>query len=115
MLNDIYYDLNTKYFSNAIVDDNIKYEWARIPHFYTSFYVYKYATGISVALSIVSDILNNKPNALDNYLLFLKSGGSNYHLEILIKCGIDIVNDDTIEKALQVFDDTLEDFKRSRK
>ena len=115
VLNDIYYDLNTKYFSNAIVDDNIKYEWARIPHFYTSFYVYKYATGISVALSIVSDILNNKPHALDNYLLFLKSGGSNYPLEILKKCGIDIVNDDTIEKALQVFDDTLEDFKRSRK
>lgn len=115
VLNDIYYDLNKKYFSNAIVDDNIKYEWARIPHFYTSFYVYKYATGISVALSIVSDILNNKPHALDNYLLFLKSGGSNYPLEILKKCGIDIVNDDTIEKALQVFDDTLEDFKRSRK
>ena len=115
VLNDIYYDLNTKYFSNAIVDDNIKYEWARIPHFYTSFYVYKYATGISVALSIVSDILNNKPNALDNYLLFLKSGGSNYPLEILKKCGIDIVNDDTIEKALQVFNDTLEDFIRSRK
>ena len=106
---------NKKYFSNAYVDENIKYEWARIPHFYTSFYVYKYATGISVALSIVSDILNNKPNALDNYLLFLKSGGSNYPLEILKKCGIDIVNDDTIEKALQVFNDTLEDFIRSRK
>ena len=115
ILNDIYYDLNKKYFSNAYVDENIKYEWARIPHFYTSFYVYKYATGISVALSIVSDILNNKPNALDNYLLFLKSGGSNYPLEILKKCGIDIVNDDTIEKALQVFNDTLEDFIRSRK
>jgi len=115
VLNDIYYDLNKKYFSNAYVDENIKYEWARIPHFYTSFYVYKYATGISVALSIVSDILNNKPNALDNYLLFLKSGGSNYPLEILKKCGIDIVNDDTIEKALQVFNDTLEDFIRSRK
>lgn len=115
-LSEIYYKLNEEYFGkDCIIDEQIKYEWARIPHFYTSFYVYKYATGISVALSIVSDILNNKPHALDNYLLFLKSGGSNYPLEILKKCGIDIVNDDTIEKALQVFDDTLEDFKRSRK
>ena len=115
-LSNMYYKLNEQYFGkNCVIDEQIKYEWARIPHFYTSFYVYKYATGISVALSIVSDILNNKPNALDNYLLFLKSGGSNYPLEILKKCGIDIVNDDTIEKALQVFNDTLEDFIRSRK
>ena len=90
-------------------------EWARIPHFYTSFYVYKYATGISVALSIVSDILSNKKDALDNYLLFLRSGGNDYPLNILKKCGIDIVNDDTIDKALKVFDDTLDEFIKVRK
>ena len=114
-LNSIYYDLNKKYFSNCIVDEEISLEWARIPHFYTSFYVYKYATGISVALSIVSDILSNKKDALDNYLLFLRSGGNDYPLNILKKCGIDIVNDDTIDKALKVFDDTLDEFIKVRK
>jgi len=93
----------------------IKFEWARIPHFYTSFYVYKYATGIAVASSIVSDILSGKEGALDNYMKFLSSGGSNYPLEILKKVGIDIVNDDTIDKALSMFRETLEEFKEITK
>ena len=107
-----YLDLNKKYFTDAAVcDDLIKLEWARIPHFYTSFYVYKYATGISVACRIVSDILENKEGALDNYMKFLSSGGNDFPLEILKKVNIDIANDNTIDKALEMFRETLKSFE----
>ena len=112
LLSSVYYDLNKEYFGKEVISDElIKYEWARIPHFYTSFYVYKYATGISVACRIVSDILEGKDKALENYLEFLSSGGSDFPLEILKKTGIDIVNDDTIDKALDMYEDTLNKFK----
>ncbi len=113
LLSSTYLDLNKKYYGDNIVsDDLIKLEWARISHFYNSFYVYKYSTGISVACSIVSDILSNKENALENYIQFLSSGGKNYSLEILKNVGIDIVNDNTIEKALDMFRDTLKEYKK---
>lgn len=113
LLSETYLNLNKKYFGDEIESDElIKYEWARIPHFYTSFYVYKYATGISVACKIVKDILDKKENALDNYITFLSSGGSNYPLEILKKVDIDIINDDTIDKALEMYRETLEEFKK---
>lgn len=112
LLCDTYLSLNKKYFTDAAVsDDQIKLEWARIPHFYSSFYVYKYATGISVASRIVSDILEEKEGALENYMKFLSSGGSDFPLEILKKVNIDIVNDDTIDKALDMFRETLQEFK----
>jgi len=112
LLSNTYLMLNKMYFTDAAVsDDLIKLEWARIPHFYTSFYVYKYATGISVACRIVSDILSGKEGALENYMKFLSSGGSDFPLEILKKTGIDIANDDTIDKALEMFRNTLKEFK----
>ena len=108
-----YIELNKLYFGKDVISDEfIKLEWARIPHFYTSFYVYKYATGISVAARIALDILNKKENALENYLKFLSSGGNDFPLEILKKVGIDIANDDTIDKALEMFRETLEEFKK---
>ena len=116
LLCNTYLKLNKKYFTDeAISDDLIKFEWARIPHFYTSFYVYKYATGISVASRIVSDILSGKDGALDNYMKFLASGGSDYPLEILKKVEIDIENDDTIDKALDMFRETLKEFEEIMK
>ena len=112
LLSETYLELNKKYFTDAAIsDDLIKLEWARIPHFYTSFYVYKYATGISVACRIVSDILNGKEKALENYIEFLSSGGNDFPLEILKKVNIDIVNDDTIDKALEMFRQTLKEFE----
>ena len=114
LLCETYLALNKIYFTDAAkVDDLIKLEWARIPHFYTSFYVYKYATGISVACRIVSDILSGKEGALENYMKFLSSGGSDFPLEILKKTGIDIANDDTIDKALEMFRNTLKEFKEN--
>lgn len=108
-----YYELNKLYYGdNVVSDDLIRYEWARIPHFYTSFYVYKYATGLSCAIKIANDILSNKENALENYLEFLSSGGNDYPLNILKKTGIDMTKPDTVNDALKVFKDKLEELKK---
>ncbi len=106
-LYETYYDLNKLYYKNVVNDEEIGYEWSRIPHFYTPFYVYKYATGFSCAIKIANDILNNKEGALENYLCFLKSGGSDYPLNILAKCGIDMRKTDVIDDAVAMFKDRL--------
>lgn len=108
-----YYELNKLYFGpNMISDEEIRYEWERIPHFYTSFYVYKYATGISAAIAFASDILNHVDGAVDRYLTFLKSGGSNYPLEILKNCGVDMTSEEPIQKALDMFEQKLQELKK---
>ena len=109
LLCDTYYDLNKLYFGkNIVIDDAIKYEWARIPHFYTSFYVYKYATGLIAALSIASDIINNENDMQTKYMEFLKSGASDYPLNILKKTGVDITDKMTIKKAFAMFEKKLQ-------
>ena len=112
-LNNTYYELNKKYFGeNMVVDEEIKHEWKRIPHFYSSFYVYKYATGISAAIAIASDLLNEVPNAREKYLKFLSSGCSDYPLNILKKSGVDMTTSKPIEKALDMFDKKLQELKK---
>ena len=112
ILCDHYLELNKKYFGkNVVVDDKIKYEWMRIPHFYYGFYVYKYATGLSCACYIVDGILNNKKDALKNYLKFLTTGGSMYPVDELKVAGVDITKPEVIESAIKMFDDTIEEFK----
>lgn len=107
-----YYSLNKLYYGdNVVSDDLIRYEWARIPHFYTSFYVYKYATGLAAALAIATDILNGKDKARDAYLEFLSSGCSDYPLNILKKVGVDMTTKEPIEKALNFFKDKVEELK----
>ena len=107
-----YYELNKLYFgNNVVVDDLIKYEWERIPHFYYNFYVYKYATGLSAACYIVKNILDNKENAKENYLKFLKSGGSMYPLDELKLAGVDMNNPEVVESAINMFKETIEEFK----
>lgn len=113
ILCDMYYDLNKEYFGKSIiVDEAIKYEWARIPHFYTPFYVYKYATGLIAALSIASAILNGDKNMQENYLEFLSSGGSDYPLEILKKCNIDLTDKKFIKNAFGLFKEKLEELEK---
>lgn len=103
VLCDEYYKLNQLYFSpSVIVDDDIKYEWARIPHFYSSFYVYKYATGFISALVIASKLINNESGFKDKYIKFLSSGGSNYPLDILKELGIDLNDYNTINGAFDI-------------
>ncbi len=107
-----YYELNKLYYGdNIISDEEIRFEWSRIPHFYTSFYVYKYATGLSAALIIASNILSNKPNAVENYMKFLSSGSSKYPLEILSNCGIDITDKKVLENAFNLFESRLNELK----
>lgn len=112
LLSNMYYDLVKKYFGpNVLCDDLIRYEWARIPHFYYNFYVYKYATGISAASYIVDGILNNKEGALDNYINFLKTGGSMYPLDELKIAGVNLNSKSVILSAIKTFEKYLKEFK----
>lgn len=107
-----YYELNKLYYGPDVISDNeIRYEWARIPHFYDSFYVYKYATGLSSAIAIAYDILNDVKGARERYLEFLSSGGSDYPLEILKRAGVDMTTKEPILKALTVFEQKLQELK----
>ena len=112
LLSDKYYELNKKYFGpNVVVDDVIRYEWERIPHFYYDFYVYKYAIGLSCACYIADGILNNKPNALENYKKFLSSGGSDYPANELKIASIDVTKSEVVESAIKMFDNLIKQFK----
>lgn len=113
ILCDTYYKLNVKHFSpSVIVDDDIKYEWARIPHFYNSFYVYKYATGFISALVIAEKLINKEPGFKEKYIEFLSSGSSDYPLELLKKLGIDLTLESTINDGFKVFEDKVNLLKK---
>jgi oligoendopeptidase F len=104
----MYRNLNQKYFGEALViDEKLDYEWARIPHFYYNFYVYKYATGYSAAAALAEKIQTEGPEAAANYLEFLKAGGSDYPLNILKKAGVDMEKADAIENAAAKFNKYL--------
>lgn len=107
-LSKIYYDLNKLYYGpGMVVDQDIEMEWARIPHFYNSFYVYKYATGFSAATSFSKQILEEGAPAVDRYLGFLKSGGSDFSINILKKAGVDMSTPEPIEQAMSVFEQLI--------
>ncbi|PLT45328.1 Oligoendopeptidase F [Paenibacillus pasadenensis] len=107
-LSKIYYGLNELYYGKGMtVDKDIEMEWARIPHFYNSFYVYKYATGFSAATSFAKQILDEGQPAVDRYLGFLKSGGSDFSINILRKAGVDMSSPEPIEQAMSVFEDVI--------
>ena len=116
LLNTKYYELNKKYFGSSVnVNKEIEIEWARIPHFYTPFYVYKYATGISASIAIVSKILNNEKNAVENYIKFLKLGSSVYPIDALKVAGVDMENKSAIQDAVNYFDKLLNEYKKLNK
>lgn len=103
-----YHELNAKYYgAETIIDDYIKIEWARIPHFYSTFYVYQYATGISAASALVQQILSEGQPAVDRYLNFLRSGSSAYSIDLLKKAGVDMNTPAPIRLALQLFENHL--------
>ena len=99
-----YYELNKLYFGDKVVcDSDIQYEWARIPHFYTPFYVYKYATSLCASIYIVKKILEGNSNIRENYLNFLKSGCSKYPNDTLKLIGIDAFDTKYLEEAMDYF------------
>jgi oligoendopeptidase F len=108
MLSAVYRAINQKYYGGeAVIDELIDIEWARIPHFYFNFYVYQYATGISAASALVQQILHEGKPAVDRYLKFLSSGSSDYSIELLKKAGVDMTAPEPVRQALQLFDSHL--------
>ena len=110
---EIYYDLNKLYFGEEIcVDQEIAMEWARIPHFYTPFYVYQYATGFSAAIALSKQILEQGASAVEQYKKFLKGGSSMYPLELLKVAGVDMEQKAPVQDALAVFAQYLDEMER---
>jgi len=111
-LSQIFLDLNVKYYGDVVdANDAVKVEWARIPHFYNSFYVYKYATGISAATALASGILAQGAPAVKKYVKFLSSGSSRYSIDLLKGAGVDLSSSKAIKSALDVFKDYLDQFE----
>lgn len=111
-LNTMYYNLNQKYFGNGIIiDDEIKYEWSRIPHFYTDFYVYKYATGISAAICIATKILNKEEGFVEKYINMLSQGCTKKSIDLLKMVGVDLEDIQTYKITTQFYKDKIDELK----
>ena len=109
-LNSLYKRLVTDYFGeDMVIDDEIQYEWARIPHFYRPFYVYKYATGYSTAVALSEGILKEGAPAVKRYKEFLSMGGSAYPLDELRHAGVDLATPAPVDAALEKFERILDD------
>ena len=112
-LNKIYYALNQKYFGKDIIIDNeIQYEWSRIPHFYTDFYVYKYATGISAAICIATKILNKEEGFVEKYINMLSQGCTKKSVELLKMVDVDLEDSNTYKVMTQFYKDKMEELKK---
>ena len=111
-----YYNLNKKYFGNKIVlDEEIKYEWARIPHFYYNFYVYQYATGYIAAMKIAKDIYDKKIDARENYIKFLKLGCTKDPVESLKIAGVNLTEEKVYKEAFKEFENILDLYLKYQK
>ena len=111
-LNNIYYNLNKKYFGpDVAIDEQIKYEWARIPHFYSDFYVYKYATGISAAIAIATKIINKEAGFVDKYINMLKQGCSKKSIELLKMVDVDLESKETYLNTIKFYNEKIEELK----
>ena len=111
-LSELYLSLNKKYYGEAVThDEQIAIEWARIPHFYNSFYVYKYATGIIAAITIANKILSEGKSAVEKYFEFLSGGGSTDPVSLLKIAGADLTTEEPFRLAMEEFEKTLEEFE----
>lgn len=111
--NEKYLSLNKKYYGDGVIhDDEISFEWARIPHFYTAFYVYKYATGIISAIAIAERILSGTPDAVEDYFKFLSSGSSDTPVNLLKITGVDLTEKAAYDLAMKSFENALSEFEK---
>ena len=110
-LDDLYRELKGEYYEPAVLDDRIGGEWMRIPHFYSAFYVYQYATGISAAVSLVDGILTEGEPAAERYINFLKKGSSKYPLELLRDAGVEMTDRGAVKDAISTYDGYLDEFE----
>ncbi len=111
-LDDFYGELNQRYYGNAVEPGGeIAKEWARIPHFYYNFYVYQYATGFAAATALANNVVHGSSDQKEAYLNFLKSGSSDYPVEIMKRAGVDMTKPDYLEEAFNTFAQRLTEFK----
>ena len=104
-LNKIVHDIDEKWYGDvAVIDDGYALNWGRIPHYYWNFYVYKYATSYCASTALAKSVMNGDEGAIEKYMTFLQSGGSDYPIEILKKAGVDMSSPEPIEQAMQLFD-----------
>ena len=102
-----YSEINAKYYANVIQDEQIAYEWARIPHFYMNYYVFQYATGMAAATALSDKILHGTPEDLEAYLNYLRAGRSDAPIEVMKKAGVDMTKKDYLYDAFDVFEQRL--------
>lgn len=114
-LSELYGDILKKYYGNnqktCVIDDYVKIEWANIPHFYMNFYVYQYSTSFTASISLAEKVLNNEPGALDKYLKFLSSGGSDYPINLLKSAGVDMTTSVPFEKTIQAMNKVMDEIE----
>lgn len=111
-LNDFYGELNQRYYGSAVEPGGkIAQEWARVPHFYYNFYVYQYATGFAAATALANNVVHGTTEQTEAYLNFLKSGSSDYPVEIMKRAGVDMTKPDYLEEAFTTFAKRLAEFK----
>lgn len=112
LLSNKYYELNKEYFGDdVIINDEIRYEWERIPHFYYDFYVYQYATGLSAACFIVNRIRKKQENAVEDYLKFLSTGDSMDPIDELKVAGVDMLDEKVINGAIDMFQELISEYR----
>lgn len=112
VLNELYLDLNRLYYGpDVVLDDEIRLEWARIPHFYSAFYVYKYATGFSAATALKQQMVREGQPAVDRYMEFLKAGCSDYPINVLQRAGVDLTSPEPVMEALELFGSLLNEME----
>ena len=113
-LSAVYENLIKLYFGDELViDPEVKYEWARIPHFFNPFYVYVYATGYTSAVAIKEGILKQGQSAVDRYLQFLSMGSSDYPLNELKHAGVDLTSSESIDRAFEKLEEILDDAEKT--
>lgn len=111
-LSSSYADLNAKYYGPSVErDPEIALEWARIPHFYYNYYVYQYSTGFCAATALADQIVAREEGALDRYLTYLKSGNSDFPIEVMKKAGVDMTQREYLERAMKVFESRLNELE----
>ena len=113
VVNEVYLDLVKKYFGKDVeLLDEIKYEWSRIPHFFTAFYVYKYATGLISAIAICNKILSKEKDSVENYYKFLSLGGSMDPLSILKVAGVDLKEEKTFNESFKYIENYIDELEK---
>lgn len=111
-LNNLYADLNEKYYGLSKEDNpEIQYEWARIPHFYYNYYVYQYATGFAAASYLADKVVHGTQADIDRYLDYLKAGNSDYPLNVIAKAGVDMTSSDYLDAAFKIFEERLNELE----